>query len=39
MGCFRTGDEIVDWFTAGPERKREILRTSAERREASDTLL
>jgi len=39
MGCFRTGDEIVDWFTADSERKREILRASAKRREASDSLL
>jgi|LXNH01.1.fsa_nt_gb predicted Fe-S protein YdhL (DUF1289 family) len=38
MGCFRTGDEIVDWFTADPERKREILRASTKRREASDSL-
>ncbi len=39
MGCFRTGDEIVDWFTADPERKREILRASTKRRDASDSLL
>lgn len=31
-GCFRTGNEIVDWFTADDDRKREILEASAQRR-------
>lgn len=34
MGCFRSGAEITDWFTASPEEKRDILRRSAERRDA-----
>ena len=34
-GCFRTGDEIVDWFTANDERKREILEASERRRKDS----
>ena len=34
-GCFRTGDEIVDWFTADDARKREILEASARRRKDS----
>ena len=31
-GCYRTGDEIVDWFTADDTRKHEILEASAKRR-------
>lgn len=31
-GCYRTGDEIVDWFTADDTRKQEILESSAQRR-------
>ena len=31
-GCYRTGDEIVDWFTADDTRKQEILDASAQRR-------
>ena len=34
-GCFRTGDEIVDWFTANDARKREILEASEKRRKES----
>ena len=35
QGCFRTGDEIVDWFTADDDRKREIIEVSNERRKES----
>jgi len=31
-GCYRTGDEIVDWFIADDTRKHEILEASAQRR-------
>jgi predicted Fe-S protein YdhL (DUF1289 family) len=31
-GCFRAGNEIVDWFTADDDRKREILEASTQRR-------
>ena len=31
-GCFRTGNEIIDWFTADDDRKREILEASTQRR-------
>lgn len=34
-GCFRTGNEIVDWFTANDSRKREILEASERRRKES----
>ena len=34
-GCFRSGDEIVDWFTANDARKREILEASERRRKES----
>lgn len=35
QGCFRSGNEIVDWFTADDARKREILEASERRRKAS----
>ena len=38
-GCFRTGDEIVDWFTANDSRKREILEASERRRKESGLTL
>ena len=31
-GCFRTSNEIVDWFTADDVRKLEILEASKQRR-------
>ena len=37
MGCFRSADEITDWFMASVERKREVLLRARERREASST--
>jgi predicted Fe-S protein YdhL (DUF1289 family) len=35
VGCFRSADEITDWFMASAEQKREILRRTQQRREAS----
>jgi predicted Fe-S protein YdhL (DUF1289 family) len=37
-GCYRTADEITEWFMATAGQKREILRRARERREASTTL-
>jgi predicted Fe-S protein YdhL (DUF1289 family) len=37
-GCFRSGNEIVDWFTADDERKREILKVTAQRRSDSSSI-
>ena len=34
IGCYRTADEIIEWFSASDERKREILVTVGERRAA-----
>jgi len=34
-GCFRSAEEITDWFMASAEQKREVLRRVRERREAS----
>jgi predicted Fe-S protein YdhL (DUF1289 family) len=33
MGCYRTADEITEWFMATPEEKRRILRQAAKRRD------
>ena len=38
-GCFRTGNEIVDWFTADDDRKREILEASTQRRKDAGFLI
>ena len=38
VGCFRSADEITDWFMASAEQKREILRRTQQRREASTTV-
>jgi predicted Fe-S protein YdhL (DUF1289 family) len=35
QGCFRSADEITDWFMASDEEKRAILERSAKRREES----
>ncbi|MEK9654238.1 MAG: DUF1289 domain-containing protein [Halieaceae bacterium] len=34
IGCYRTANEIIEWFSASNERKREILIAVAERRPA-----
>lgn len=34
IGCHRTANEIIEWFSAGNERKQEILVAVAERRAA-----
>ena len=34
IGCYRTANEIIEWFSAGNERKQEILVAVAERRAA-----
>lgn len=36
IGCFRTRDEIRDWWNATPEEKRAILRRSRERAAAAE---
>ena len=35
QGCFRSADEVTDWWMASTQRKREILQYASERREAS----
>jgi predicted Fe-S protein YdhL (DUF1289 family) len=37
-GCFRSADDITDWFMATADQKREMLRRARERMEASTTL-
>ena len=31
IGCYRTANEIIEWFTASDQRKREILTAVVER--------
>ena len=37
-GCFRSANEITDWFMASAEQKREMLRLARERMEAQKTI-
>jgi uncharacterized protein len=39
VGCFRSGQEVTDWFFADPARKLEILDAARERRLASGMVL
>jgi hypothetical protein len=36
LGCYRSADEITDWFMASPQQKRDMLLRAAERRLADD---
>ena len=38
VGCYRSSEEITDWFMADAEGKREILARANERREAASTI-
>ena len=38
QGCYRTGDEITEWFMADNERKREILEQSEQRMREAQTI-
>tara|TARA_R110002110_G_scaffold411566_2_gene636110 strand:+ start:53757 stop:53948 length:192 start_codon:yes stop_codon:yes gene_type:complete len=38
QGCFRTANEITDWFMASNEEKREVLARARERLEAAITI-
>ena len=35
IGCYRTANEIIEWFSANDERKREILADLSDRREGA----
>ena len=35
MGCFRSAEEVTDWFMAGDEEKRAIMQRVQERQEAA----
>ncbi len=38
MGCYRSAEEITDWFMASAEEKRRILKRSQERRDADSPI-
>ena len=38
MGCYRSAQEITDWFMASDEEKRQILVRVRERRDAASTV-
>ncbi len=38
LGCYRSADELTDWFMASPGEKREILRRAQERMRESTTI-
>ena len=37
-GCYRSADEITDWFMASAEQKREMLARARERMEAATSI-
>ncbi|MEM1404132.1 MAG: DUF1289 domain-containing protein [Pseudomonadota bacterium] len=38
IGCYRSADEITDWFMANAEQKRAIIARAAERRDADSSI-
>jgi uncharacterized protein len=38
MGCYRSAEEITDWFMSTNEQKQEVLRLARERCQASTTI-
>ena len=38
VGCYRSADEITDWFMADSESRREILQRARARREADSPI-
>jgi len=38
MGCYRSADEITDWFLCSNEKKTEVLRLAQERRDADTSI-
>ncbi len=38
VGCYRSANEITDWFMADSESKREILQRARARREADSPI-
>jgi predicted Fe-S protein YdhL (DUF1289 family) len=38
MGCYRSAEEITDWFMASAQDKRQILKRAQERREADSPI-
>ena len=38
MGCYRSAEEITDWFMSTNEQKHEVLRLARERCQASTTI-
>ena len=35
MGCYRSAEEVTDWFMAGDDEKRAIMQRVEQRREAA----
>lgn len=38
IGCYRSADEITDWFMASDDQKREVLRRARERMQESTSI-
>ena len=38
MGCYRSAEEITDWFLCSDEKKNEVLRLARERRDADTSI-
>lgn len=38
LGCYRSAEEITDWFMASAEEKKAVLRRCGERMQAASTI-
>lgn len=38
LGCYRSAEEVTDWFLASADRKREILCRAQERSQAASSI-
>lgn len=38
QGCYRSADEVTEWFMATPERKRDILERVRQRRDDASSI-
>ena len=38
MGCYRSAEEVTDWFMANAEKKRDILQRARQRAQAASSI-
>ena len=38
MGCYRSAEEVTDWFMASAQKKRDILQRAQQRAQAASSI-